>query len=109
MTTKQNEAQPIRLTFDGHGFNDAGDPYRRRFATLASYYTHPYRARGETDALCEFVVRAVNSHSALVEALEEVLPLLSQINLSSEGMRGEATERAESIARAALAAAKGTK
>lgn len=97
--TEPTPQPPIRLTFDGHGFNDAGDPYRRRFATLASYYTHPDRARGETDALCEFIVRAVNSHAALVEAAQLVL---------DRWERGDLAEAVRALS-AALAAAKGTK
>lgn len=58
----------LKITFDGFGFNDAGDPYKRRLSTLPA----TWKDEGERQQFGHEVVRAVNTHAKLLEALKEV-------------------------------------
>ena len=58
-----------KITFDGFGFNDATDPYKRRLATLPA----TWKDEGARQQFGHEVVRAVNTHAQLLEALKALL------------------------------------
>lgn len=54
----------MKLTYDGHGLNNADDPYRERVATFSERHKH--------NMVGHEIARAVNAHDALVSALREM-------------------------------------
>lgn len=63
-----------QITFDGFGFNDANDQYKRRLATLPA----TWKDDGARQQFGHEVVRAVNCHADLLAALELTLRELGE-------------------------------
>lgn len=60
-----------QITFDGFGFNDANDEYKKRLATLSMNF----RNEKDSQQFGKYVENAVNSHADLLAALEALLPI----------------------------------
>lgn len=87
-----------QITFDGFGFNDANDQYKRRLATLPA----TWKDEGARQQFGHEVVRAVNSHADLLAALH----LIGSQSIGDDWTHEQAYTFMKETARAAIAKAK---